>query len=523
MQARGWNDAELARTSKKFHSQQREPKQTVISDWRNGGYPYQTADLHAVRQALGIEHQPELAFCWKRSLESYAFADLLTWLMEQRHWSDNQLSDASEEFHRQKKVVEPRNIYNWRHGVNPTQRDDLFAIYGALKIPLNPDLADCWNRLLRECRAKANSKRTRRPRIGPNLPAEPPDMQALPDSLHDPEDTHGPASAEEPTGTATTRDFQARSDRANDPAQAGQDVDDALAADSRATSASTMPSQPNSILRLTASSPNRTAIDDPVIGPKAAAASHAGGALDAETPTARVFTPARILHLRLLWRFPIALLCLIAIATIASFGLWPRMPIAMLNFPCDAFAAAPWDDNRPTYLGKAVNFRNIGANGAIRACSIAAILAPREGRIIFQFGRAYHRLAQSNPSDREIKESAEYYYNQARGLNYAAAFLSIGLLQEQGQRGTECREQDTKTCARASFKDAADRGLKRGKYCYAVALVQGWGNQEPDFATAKSELLLAWKWGYDQAYQFLEDISSNNGSMYPKTCQTEDD
>lgn len=476
MQERGWDDAELCHASRRFHSQQREPKQTIISGWRNGGYPYQAADLHAVRQALEVDGRPELAGQWMRLLESYVFGDLLTWLMEKRHWSDADLSEVSSRFHRHETAVEPRNIYNWRHGVIPTQRDDLFAIHGALEVALQPDLAECWDRLWRD----ANSRR----RVKTGSASKRPPFETSVDNTN-------------PMPPLVSTADEAKPDSSHSGRIQGQ-----APAPVPGASPETETTTPDHSQRYAPTESER----------KSQAAASAESS-----------TSGRIRLLRTLRRSLVVILCLIAVVMIATFSLWRRMPLAMAVFPCDALAAATWDDAKPSYLEGGVNFRNLDAGSAITACWLAVILAPLEGRIAFQLGRAHDRLAKDNPAHLTAKKSAEYYYVQARELHYGAGFLSIGLLQEQGRRVGECRAQDTKACARVSYKDAADRGLKRGRYCLAIALAHGWGNENRDLAGAIAELEVAERWGYEPAKKFLEDIRSQNELNLPTRCQSEDD
>jgi hypothetical protein len=404
------------------------------------------------------------------------FGALLTALVDERGWSDADLAKAASRFHPQQKEPEPKNIGNWRNGTNPLQKDDLLAIRRALKVDDVPELTALWTRLLLKCRTDARDRRKEQWRI--KRPIKPP-----------------PAPEQR-----TEQSVSAVSDRGDAVSPVRPEVAD----------------EPDGAAVLASSGSER-------------GAAMSGAAREPRRGKAR-----RHLLLGSLVAFSLAMTAG-AIVAFAPFPIrqmysdftrgWVRIPNSdistkiaalMAGWECDASAAAPWDPNKSSGHN-GVDLNRIDSDLAVRSCG-EALKFWDEGRYHFQLGRAYDRLSQEK-GNRAYLDLAYFSYSYARDLKYGAASFALGILYMQ--RRFPLSEQELHGRVISAYKEAGDAGLSRGKFCYGVALLSGWGSEPPNRSEARYQLESAKRMGYPAAAQLLDRIDLEIRSM-PLECNRQD-
>jgi hypothetical protein len=401
-----------------------------------------------------------------------SFGALLTALIDERGWSDADLAKAATRFHPQHKEPESKNIGNWRNGKNPLQKDDLLAIRRALKVDDVPELAATWTRLLLKCRTDARSRR--REQWSVRRPIEP------------------------------TPAFEGRTERM----------------------ISAVPGDP----ALRTEVPDETG----TVAVPANSVPEPERAVPDAAPKPRLGKAQRYLLLGALIAFSIVT-TVGAIVALAPFPIrqmyldftqgWVRIPnpniatkmaALLAGWDCDASAAASWDPNKSSgHSGVDLNL--VDSDLALRSCD-EALKFSKEGRYYFQRGRAYDRLSQQK-GDTAYLDFAFFSYSHARDLKYGAGAFALGVLYMQ--RRFPLSEQERRERIVSAFKEAGDAGLPRGKFCYGITLLSGWGGGPLNLDEARYQLEAAKRMGHPAAAQLLDGNDLQIRSM-PLECSRQD-
>ena len=155
---------------------------------------------------------------------------------------------------------------------------------------------------------------------------------------------------------------------------------------------------------------------------------------------------------------------------------------------CDAAAGNSEDENQP---GQGVSWADINASEAVFACEKAVQLAPGDGRMLYQLGRAYDKAR--NPRAIDLIKAAI-------STQYPAAYNHMGMLYWYG----DYTEQDYWQAGQY-LKLGAELGNLQSSYNYAHLLVEQGDGGDEDLENALAAILFAADQGYIAAHESLGD------------------
>ncbi|WP_294230158.1 tetratricopeptide repeat protein [uncultured Shimia sp.] len=159
---------------------------------------------------------------------------------------------------------------------------------------------------------------------------------------------------------------------------------------------------------------------------------------------------------------------------------------------CDRLTAHPWDKNA-TALG--VSWDDLDGERAVEACAAAFDLGSRDGRVIYQLGRANSKIG--------YKNAIVYFQQSAWEHDYPAAFYDLGHLHETGLNTPQDMVEAERTYRRGAVLGNLPSMYKLGRFSFEAAEAESSEEQQRNAENLIRSSAIA---GYPEALEYYGNL-----------------